>query len=138
MFKGMQSKNSVFLGLAMSPAFANVVISFGLGLHLQQDCSHASKSACGPTSGLTGDSLFMPAYLIQQVGPVHTGREGFAGFNAQQRLQVAADTLCGSGCEGNDGHFRELLLQHSQFLVVRPEVIAPLAAAMCFIYGNPV
>ena len=60
------------------------------------------------------------ADLIQQVGAVDAGREAFTGFYAKHGLQVIAHTLGCSCGQGHDRHVRKLLLQHSQFLVVRP------------------
>lgn len=59
-------------------------------------------------------------------------------MNAQQSLQVTTDPLGSSGCQGDDGRVGKLLLQNTKLLVVWPEVIAPLAAAMGLINGNSV
>ena len=60
------------------------------------------------------------ADLIDKVWAIDIGREGFTGFNAQHGLQVVTHTLCSSCGQGHNGHIRELLLQNTKLLVVRP------------------
>ena len=50
---------------------------------------------------------------------------------------VCSDPWSGSGCQGHDGHCREVLSQLTQLLVVRAEVVTPLTDAVSLIDHKP-
>ena len=71
--------------------------------------------------------------VIGKVASIDAALEDGAASDSQHRLHVVADAVCGRGCEGHDGHCGEEALEDAELEVVRPEVMAPLAAAVGFV-----
>lgn len=75
----------------------------------------------------------------EEVWPIHRGAKEFAGADAQDLFHILTYSVCCRGCQRQNGHLWELLLQHPQLLIVRP---APhklalscysVAALLCFV-----
>lgn len=50
---------------------------------------------------------------------------------------VASDSLRGSRGQGHEWNIGELLFEHAELVVVRPEVVSPLADAVHLVYYEP-
>ena len=70
------------------------------------------------------------SYFVEQVWSVEGGAEREASGNIEHLLDVSDDARGGSGSQSQDGHATELRLHDRQELVIRPEVVAPLRAAV--------
>mmetsp|Transcript_1507 Transcript_1507/g.9263 ORF Transcript_1507/g.9263 Transcript_1507/m.9263 type:complete len:435 (+) Transcript_1507:2248-3552(+) len=75
--------------------------------------------------------------LVTEVGTVEAATKSHTLLKAQLQHHVLLDPGSGGGRQGHDGHIVEVGLEDPKALVVRPEVVPPLAHAVRFVDHDP-